>query len=369
MTPSAPRTSPRHPTWALAFLALGCVSAPPPRVLSQLDGVAQSPAVAQAEKLAPQALLRARKWQEEAQRAQEHGNTATAAVFGEQALAAYERAFALVRLAKAAERLEQAEAKLATARSELESLDRTQSRLLQEANALEQRIRVIVDAEPRAESDKAVPERARARRDAARSLIAQGRLLCAAARLLDAKASLSSELETIDTLAKRVESGEAPIDEAIGARSQCLAELSRIRQVGTRTEPQKGAPDALLADLGKLENYYPFRDDRGVVVTLRDLFNGDVLNSAGQERLATLARVAAAHPSFPVLVVLHSARGAPGDAERAHADRVAKALEAGGAPSARGEAVGGAQPVVDPKRAGAAARNERVEVVFVAPTW
>jgi flagellar motor protein MotB len=364
----APRKA-RQAVWAVALLALACASAPPPRVLSQLDGVARSPASAQAEKLAPQALLRARRWQEEARQAHERGDSAAAQALGERALAAFDRAFALARLANAAERIERAEANLSAARAELQGLDRAQLRLLEEANALERRIRVIVDAEPRESSDKAVPERVAARRDAARSLIAQGRLLCTAARLLDADAPVSSKLDVIDALAKRVESGEAPIDDAIGARSKCLAELSRIRQVATQKAPEVGAPDALLADLGKLEAYYPFRDDRGVVVTLRDLFDGGALGASGKERVATLARVAAAHARFPVLVVLHSSRGAPTDADRARAERVAEALKTGGAPSVRAEAVGGAQPVVDPKGAGATARNERVEIVFVAPTW
>jgi outer membrane protein OmpA-like peptidoglycan-associated protein len=118
----------------------------------------------------------------------------------------------------------------------------------------------------------------------------------------------------------------------------------------------------------------PSRDDRGVFVTLRGLFHdgrgGGGLTPAGEAQLAELGRIAAAHPAFPVEVVLHDDRPTPPKdeaARKARAEVVAKAI-AGAAAGARIEPImaGNAAPVVDPSGADRA-RNARVEIVFVTP--
>jgi flagellar motor protein MotB len=105
------------------------------------------------------------------------------------------------------------------------------------------------------------------------------------------------------------------------------------------------------------------------VVTLRGLFKGASLTKDGESRLAALGRVAAAHPSFPVEVVLHLDKEPAPKAEaeaRDQAEAVAKVLRA--ARPSRVEAVvaGARAPVVDPAGKGRG-RNARVEVVFVTP--
>ncbi len=67
-----------------------------------------------------------------------------------------------------------------------------------------------------------------------------------------------------------------------------------------------GLRDAALAEISATGKLDPARDDRGVAVTLRGVFGGAALTPAGEARLAELGKIAAAHPSFPVALVLHT---------------------------------------------------------------
>ncbi|WP_437648683.1 hypothetical protein [Sorangium sp. So ce362] len=170
----------------------------------------------------------------------------------------------------------------------------------------------------------------------------------------------------------------APIDQASRARAGCLAALTAARRAATPVTRAPGAGDALLAELSAAGTWSPVRDDRGIAVTLRGLFAGNALTKAGEARLRDLSRVAAAHPSFPVAVVVHtdrdiSAREEP--AWTARADAVVRALDpaqganAAGAPATPQIApflAGSAAPVVDPGGS-ERARNARIEIVFVTP--
>ncbi|WP_437318659.1 hypothetical protein [Sorangium sp. So ce385] len=170
----------------------------------------------------------------------------------------------------------------------------------------------------------------------------------------------------------------APIDQASRARAGCLAALTAARRAATPVTRAPGAGDALLAELSAAGTWSPVRDDRGIVVTLRGLFAGNALTKAGEARLRDLSRVAAAHPAFPVAVVVHtdreiSAREEPAWAARA--DAVVRALDpaqgasAAAAPQAPRIApflAGSAAPVVDPGGS-ERGRNARVEIVFVTP--
>ncbi|HVJ89638.1 MAG TPA: hypothetical protein VM580_07520, partial [Labilithrix sp.] len=114
----------------------------------------------------------------------------------------------------------------------------------------------------------------------------------------------------------------------------------------------------------------PSRDERGVVVTLRQLFKNDKLTSEGETVLQDLGRVAAAHPAFAVQVVIHDA-ASPSSAEAAQnkkrGEAIAKALTDGGASAAKTkvEQAGARTPVFDPADAKRRGRNARVEIVFV----
>ncbi|WP_437929206.1 hypothetical protein WMF37_08035 [Sorangium sp. So ce291] len=204
---------------------------------------------------------------------------------------------------------------------------------------------------------------------ASADLVAQLDAATAAIRKLDAELAESGSARAIP----------APIDQASRARAGCLAALTAARRAATPVTRAPGAGDALLAELSAAGTWSPVRDDRGIVVTLRGLFAGNALTKAGEARLRDLARVAAAHPSFPVAVVVHTDRDISSREEpawSARADAVVRALgpapgasAAGASPATQPIApfiAGSAAPVVDPGGT-ERARNARVEVVFVTP--
>ncbi len=128
--------------------------------------------------------------------------------------------------------------------------------------------------------------------------------------------------------------------------------------------------DELLAEVSARGGLAPSRDERGVVVPLRELFEGGSVAKKSEPLIAELGRIAAAHPDVGVQVVVHDAAApsktdAEGDVKRA--DVVVKALVAAGASAARvkGETAGARAPIVDPTDAAHRAMNARVDVVFV----
>jgi outer membrane protein OmpA-like peptidoglycan-associated protein len=355
---------------ALALVAAGCASIPRPRVLGEVDAVERSPAAVESKRLAPQAHARAELLRRRADQAFDSGDRAAAQGLGEHALAAYTHAFVLSRVTKAEQQLATARQSLAKAQSELTRLDEEQKRVSAEADDLELRVKVARDAIPLTPNAPASAEREAARRDAALALAGQARLLCLAARLLDGKLEgIGPTSAKVDALEQKFGKGApVPIDEAIVLRSSCLKLLTEARRPNQRTAPASGQEDALFAELTQVNTLMPFRDDRGIVVTLRGLFGKtEALSTAGAEQLALLGRVAKAHPAFPVLVVVHASQGAATARDSKRAEAIAQALRAAGAARVEAQTAGGAQPVSDPARPGAAARNERVEIVFVSP--
>jgi flagellar motor protein MotB len=357
---------------ALLVVAIACASTPRPPVLSEADAVRGTPAAAEARSLAPQAFAKAERILEQARAAHDQGSPASAQILGEHALAGYGHAFVLARLAKAEQRMGEAELALRKAKSELAALDEKQRFVAAEADDLEKRVRMLEDALPLAPNVQASPEREKARLEAARAMASQARLLCLAARLLEPNASgLADSVGKLDALDQELAKTQAPvpIDEAIRMRSACLKHLTLVRRDRSRSAPAAGLADALLAELSRAGDLLPFRDDRGVVVVLRGSFTGAGATPSKElaERLALLGRVAKAHPEFPVLVVVHSAKGRSA-ADEQRAKTVADALRQAGAKSVETHAAGSAQPVAAPDRAGAASRNQRLEIVFVAPT-
>lgn len=354
-----------------ALFLFACASAPRPEVMSDVNAVSRGAQAKEAERLAPQAHAKAELLRRQAEEAYDEGDLASAQILGETSLAAYSHAFVLARLARATSELEKANAELAKAKTALVDIDEKQKRAGSEADALELRVRVATDAMPLGPNAPASPEREKARLDAARSLTSQARLLCAATRLLDGSADgLDADLGKISDLEKTLSNAPktAPIDDAIALRSTCLKRLTVVRRPKTRATVAANVADALLADLGKSGELAPFRDDRGVAVTLRGLFAADgKLKPEAAKILETLGLVAKAHPDFPVLVVVHSSSGRGGDAEKRRGQAVADALGRAGAKKVDMQTVGSAQPVVDPGRSGAEKRNDRVEIVFVAP--
>src|SRR5690606_13293114 len=124
---------------ALSSLTLllvgGCGASPAPQSVHDASSLAGSPTVQEAENLAPQAAAAAAGLVAEAKALSRDGQNEEAGVVGEQALAAYQEAFALVSAAKAQARLEQAEADVARSEKRLEELSRAQARAQREAEA------------------------------------------------------------------------------------------------------------------------------------------------------------------------------------------------------------------------------------------
>lgn len=353
----------------IGFVA-ACASVPRPGVLTEVDETRATALSKEASLLAPQAYLAAEKLRRSADEALESGDRSGAEILGERALAAYGRAQMLARLAKAEERRTQANARLATTKHDLADLDALQQKVGAEVADLEARVRVERDAVPIVPSEPGSADREKARLAAARAMAQEARLLCVATSLLapntKSVTEAFAELDALDTDLGKGPS-KVPIDAAVRLRARCLSELTSVRQAPTSGAPETGKVDALLDELGKAGKE-PVRDDRGVVVVLRDVFQGPALSKGATSGLEALAQVARAHPDFPVLAVVHSAHGGVTELDRKRADFVARFLRDGGASRVEGRAVGSALPVAPAGSAGNARRNERLEIVYVAPT-
>jgi outer membrane protein OmpA-like peptidoglycan-associated protein len=340
-----------------------------------------------AQSLAPQAFAEAEAALRAAKDAEARGDTASAELHGERALAGFQRAVALARLARATEEEARANDALARATEQMQKWSAQRKTAEREADDLDKQLKIAREAEAPARAGPADPDREKARLVAAQALTAQARLLCSAARLVAAQAPGLAEAETtVADLEKKLEGKPkagrrpegAPIDAAARARSACLTSLTKARRASGSGSDNT---DALLAELSQsadpkaksTTDLAPARDERGVVVTLRNVFNGEKLAPESETTLKDLGRVAAAHPTFSVQVVLHDAT-APSAAEIQASSRkgeaVKTALEAGGAAAAKikVEQAGAKAPVVDPKDAQRRERNARVEVVFVPGT-
>jgi flagellar motor protein MotB len=365
---------------ALTFVALaalpGCGAKPPvsPR-FTEMDGVRGTPAAKEAAALAPQAFARAENERLEAHKAEDAKDDVAAAIDADRAIAAYGHAFALARLARAEQALDEAKAQLAQASQRARELAASRAQVDAEGEELEKRLTVAREAAPIVPSAGTDAQREAARYVAARGLLTEARLLCGSARLVSDTAPGVAEAEKeVATLDAQLDAKPrpVPIDAAARARARCLESLTLARRAAPAGADSVIDADALLAELSASGGLAPSRDERGVVVTLRDVFEGTTANIAApaQARLAELGRVAAAHPGVGVQVVVHSAappaKGAATTQEQ-RADAVSKALVAAGAPAGRvkSDAAGARNPVVDPNDAPHRARNERVEVVFV----
>ncbi|MDI3286235.1 hypothetical protein [Polyangium sp. 15x6] len=376
---------------ALVALASACAPVPRPPILSEVDAVQQGAAAKEARDLAPLAYARAEKHRKEAHAAYEAGDVAGAQLHAEWALAAYAHAHTLARVARAETDAKSAEAELASRQAELSSLDGEQSRATAEVAALEARIKVARDAQPVAPSGPADAAREKARVAAARSLALEARMLCTAARLLlpevpapkadtpapigaPTREALVAELDEAELIVKKLDeslaqAGPAPIDLATRGRSTCLSALTGMRRAMTPVTRAPGAGDALLGEISATRAFSPSRDDRGIVITLRNLFAGDKLTPAATEQITRLGKLAAQNPRFPLAVVVHQDKEPSAKeqaAVKARADAVATALRGANAPRVDVVLAGAASPVVDPAGSDRA-RNARVEIVFVTP--
>jgi hypothetical protein len=346
--------------------------------MGEMDRVRMAPAAKDGANLAPLAFARAEQERKLAQQSYDAGDDVAASLHADRAIAAYEHAFVLARLAKATNDASDAKTANDAADAQADKLEATRVALEHEAQGLEEQIVVARELLLPAPTGPADPARAAARLVAARALATQARLLCNAAQLLVPTATGLAEAQkavvdldaALEPGGKRAAGASPLIDVAARARAGCLEVLTTARR--SADSSSTGLADSLLAELSAAGGWDPVRDERGVVVTLRDLFKGAALTPDGQKKLGDLGRVAGAHSTFAVQVVVHDA-APPSAAEAAddqkRADAAVQALVAGGASASKvkGETAGARAPIVSPNDAKARTRNARLDVVFVAP--
>jgi outer membrane protein OmpA-like peptidoglycan-associated protein len=382
----------RVPCWR-ALLVLGCAACtqtPRPASLDKVAEVHTAPATRDAEAWAPQAHAHALDLEQRSQRALSAGDAAGAALWADGALAAHEHAWVLARLARAERRRLSAEAELSGQQRALAELQTQEQRLSAEAGDLELRARVVKNALPLATQEAAGPERSEARRKAAAALATQGRLLCVAARLLGEADAVKDPLARLDELDRELDSvasargaaaNKAPkaLETATELRGECLRVISEARRRNSRnttptpngasaTAPQPVVPaDLVLAELSAA-GQSPARDERGVSVVLRDLFASDgSVSESGRIQLQQLGTTAKAHPEFPLLLVGHTASLDAQPAMDRQLAALSSALAALGLERVSAHDAGPRQPLLPPQLPRARERNQRIELVFVAP--
>jgi flagellar motor protein MotB len=329
-----------------------------------------------AQVLAPQIFAEGDQALKAAREAEKAGDKEAAELYAEHALAAYQHAIAVARLARATDEQTQAQAALSKKNDEAQRFGAARVAAEREADDLDRQIKIQKEAIAPAASGPADPAREKARVIAAQSLVMQARLLCSAARLVSDKAPGLTEAEAAVTeLEKKPDAKPAPIDAASRARAACLNALTKARRAST--SPDADASDTLLGELSRAADpkspfdLAPSRDERGVVVTLHGLFKGDALTAEATTALKELGRVAAAHPTFAIQVVMHDAAppsAAESSADTRRGDAVAKTLHDGGAAAGKTkvEQAGARAPLFDPADAKRREKNARVEIVFVS---
>lgn len=373
----------------LLALASGCAGATGASSIGRVDEAQRMRAGLggrDAQTLAPQAFAAADQELRLAKEAQASGDTTGAELHADRALATYNDAIALARLARATQDEAGANEALARASGEAQKYAAQRKAVDREADDLEKKLRVVREAQLPPASGPADPERERARVVAAQALVTQARLLCSAARLVSPQAPGLADAEAaVTSLEKQIDASKTAvtIDPAARARAACLTSLTRARRTAGADSDQA---DTLLGELSqaagqgavdpaattpKHADLAPARDERGVVVTLRSAFKGEKLTPEAETSVKDLGRVAAAHPTFAVQVVIHDAQ-APSAADvatnRKRGESITQALVAGGiaATKVKVEQAGHRAPVVDPKDARHRDRNARVEIVFVS---
>lgn len=367
-------------TLVLAAASTGCAGAGASNVgrINEAERMRTGLGGRDAQTLAPQAFAAADLELRAAKDAQGKGDTTGAELHADRALATYNQAIALARLARATQDEAAAKQALAQASEEAQKYGAQRKAVDREADDLEKKLRVAREAQLPPSSGPADPERERARSVAAQALVTQARLLCSASRLVSPQAPGLADAETaVTALEKQVETSKTPvtIDPAARARAACLTSLTKARRTAG---PDADQAETLLGELSQAgsaakskTDLAPARDERGVVVTLRSAFKGEKLTPEAEASVKDLGRVAAAHPTFGVQVVLHDAQ-APSAAEvsanQKRGEAIVQALLAGGvaATKVKVEQAGARAPVVDPKDTRHRDRNARVEIVFVS---
>jgi len=377
--------------WMLQALVLSACAhtAVVSQSLADMERARAAPSVKEGSLLAPQVLAHAEEERSLARAADAQGDEVSADLHADRAHVAYERAVVMARLARATEALDTAKASLGKRLDEAQRLTAARVEFEKAAEGTAAELAIARDARVPVHVGPADATREKARVLAAISLSAQGHLLCGAARLLahdaahDATSAtrLESAAHDVDAVLESltparhagtsavVPRGVDPIDSAARARAACLDALARTRRAtagGTASDA-----DALLSALSARGGWAPSRDERGVVVTFRGAFKGTALVPEAERDLRELGRIAGAHASYPLQIVVHDATPpttAELSADAARAEAARAALNAGGATAGASsvETMGAALPTTDPSDIATRGRNARLEVVFVS---
>lgn len=333
---------------ALALvLVAGCARAPEsPAALRSLDAAATSPTFQQLERTAPTEMAGVTSDRQSAHDAERRGDTVSAELYADRALARFQLAKLITERAMVAARLREAEPRVAQADQELKRLGQEQSVRDAHIRELELRVKVAAETEPRTPRSPAdSAARQKARTEVAKSFAAEATLLCGAAKLLGATpASVDPAQAAIPKT--------PDFEKAVAARLACLSLLETTRRAASAGT---GKSDAMLETTSNIGHFAVKRDERGVVVTLP--------SGTSAADLATLGRTARGRT---LQVVVHDAASGSSTA-KTRGDAVVKALvEAGADPSKIAlELAGAALPVGDPAVPALRAANERVELVYV----
>lgn len=382
------------PVLLASFLA--ACGAAPLRVASmdEVERARSTDMARESARSAPEAYARAEHERDLARQAHASGDDVSANLHAEHALAGYQHAAVVARLFHAAAEQSDAQKLLDDATAQLASVNAERAKLEREADDLDQRARLLRERLFPAASAPTTAEREAARRTAARSLAAEARLLCGAARLIKSDAEgLASATDDVSAVEARLErappkcaTGTAahptptpataatpslsPIDDAARARARCLELLTVARRANGDDANQA---DRLLAELSASGGWDPVRDERGVAIALQSAYRGPALVENSTTKLQELGRIAAAHPSFAIQVVVHDGvapeHAETNDVDHERSEAAVQALVAGGANRSRiqAEIAGTRIPVADPSDSQQRQRNERLEVVFVGP--
>ncbi|MBI2389409.1 MAG: hypothetical protein HYV09_07415 [Deltaproteobacteria bacterium] len=360
----------------LVALVAACPRPPKPVVFAHLDQTRTTAAVSAARDGSPTTWAKAESLRKKAEEAFARGDTATADLLGQHALAAYHHAAATARLTKATVRQSLEAARLAKGEELLAADEAARVDIDREIDRLEAEIAIRKEALSPVGSGKTDAAREAARWIAARANLAVADATCSGAALLAPTAKGVSEARKIlaEVAAKaKNDKSAAPIDASTRARALCLKALTNARAVAVAGAGPLG--DELSAELAAA-GFQTARDERGVAAVLpmvpaneAPFEAGAKLTAAGKKRLAALGAIAKAHPTWALVIVVHAAPGKT-DAARdaARAKVVSQELAAVGVDASRiaVSTPGAALLAHDPKDPKSHPKNERVELVFVA---
>ncbi|MGH7437098.1 MAG: hypothetical protein ACRENE_15600, partial [Polyangiaceae bacterium] len=156
--------------------------------LDELERVRATPSAQESATGAPEAFARAERERALALAAHDAHDDTLAMIYADRAIAAYQHALVVVRLAKASVEQADAEKTLGEATTQVHELDAQRVAMDRDATELEQRVQLARQRMLPAQSGPAEAGREAARLVEARSMAAEARMLCGAAKLVSAEA-------------------------------------------------------------------------------------------------------------------------------------------------------------------------------------